>query len=95
MKKLAALVLSAALLAGSAAAVTPEEAFPPVNTYPGFIDVEEGAWYADAARVCCEVGLMQGTGHAFEPGHHRGGYPRGHPQARRDPALVFLLCGVP
>ena len=52
MKKLAALVLSAALLAGSAAAVTPEEAFPAVNTYPGFIDVEEGAWYADAARVC-------------------------------------------
>ena len=67
MKKLAALVLSAALLAGSAAAVTPEEAFPAVNTYPGFIDVEEGAWYADAARVCCEVGLMQGTGHAFAP----------------------------
>ena len=31
MKKLAALVLSAALLAGSAAAVTPEEAFPAVN----------------------------------------------------------------
>ena len=67
MKKLAALVLSAALLAGSAAAVTPEEAFPAVHTYPGFIDVEEGAWYADAARVCCEVGLMQGTGHAFAP----------------------------
>ena len=39
MKKLAALVLSAALLAGSAAAVTPEEAFPAVNIYPGFIDV--------------------------------------------------------
>ena len=67
MKKIAALVLSAALLAGSAAAVTPEEAFPAVHTYPGFIDVEEGAWYADAARVCCEVGLMQGTGHAFAP----------------------------
>ena len=67
MKKLAALLLSAALLAGSAAAVTPEEAFPAVNTYPGFIDVDEGAWYADAARVCCEVGLMQGTGHAFAP----------------------------
>ena len=34
-------MLSAALLAGSAAAVTPEEAFPAVHTYPGFIDVEE------------------------------------------------------
>ena len=67
LKRIAALALSAALLAGSAAAVTPEEAFPAVHTYPGFIDVEEGAWYADAARVCCEVGLMQGTGQAFAP----------------------------
>lgn len=67
MKKLAALVLSAALLVGSAAAITPEEAFPAEHTYPGFIDVETGAWYAAAARVCCEVGLMQGTGQAFSP----------------------------
>ena len=67
MKRLAALVLSAALLVGSAAAISPEEAFPAEHTYPGFIDVEAGAWYADAARVCCEVGLMQGTGQAFSP----------------------------
>ena len=67
MKRLAALVLSAALLVGSAAAVSPEEAFPAEHTYPGFIDVEAGAWYADAAKVCCEVGLMQGTGQAFSP----------------------------
>ena len=33
MKKLAALVLSAALLAGSAAAVTPEEATPASSTW--------------------------------------------------------------
>jgi hypothetical protein len=67
MKKLAALMLTAALLVGSAAALTPEEAFPNKNTYPGFIDVEAGAWYADPAKVCCEVGLMQGTGQAFAP----------------------------
>ena len=67
MKKLAALVLSAALLAGSAAAISPEEAFPKVNEYPGFIDVEAGSWYADPARICAEVGLMQGTGQAFAP----------------------------
>ena len=67
LKRIAALALSAALLTGSALAVTPEEAFPAVHTYPGFIDVAEGAWYANAARVCCEVGLMQGTGQAFAP----------------------------
>ena len=67
MKKLLAFALSAALLAGAAAAVTPEETFPDKNTYPGFIDVAQDAWYADAARVCCEIGLMQGTGQAFAP----------------------------
>lgn len=67
IRKISALVLSAALLAGSAAAASPAEAFPDRCTYPGFIDVEAGSWYADAARVCCEVGLMQGTGQAFSP----------------------------
>ena len=38
-KQLIALALSTALLAGSAAAIAPEEAFPAVNTYPGFADV--------------------------------------------------------
>ena len=67
MKKLAALVLSAALLAGSAAAVTPEEAFPAVNTYPGFADVADTAWYDDTVQVCYEVGLMTGTNTGFAP----------------------------
>lgn len=67
MKRLLALALSAALLLGSAAALSPEEAFPDQNTYSGFIDVAENAWYADAAKVCYEVGLMQGTGQAFAP----------------------------
>ena len=67
MKKLAALALSAALLTGSALAATPEEAFPAVNTYSGYADVADSAWYADAARVCYEVGLITGTDAGFSP----------------------------
>ena len=67
MKKLAALMLAAALLAGSALAVTPEEAFPDKNEYPGYADVADTAWYADAARVCYEVGLITGTNAGFAP----------------------------
>lgn len=67
MKKLAALVLSAALLVGSAAAVAPEEAFPKVNDYPGYNDVQAGSWYAAPAQVCYEVGLMTGTNTGFTP----------------------------
>ena len=67
MKKLAALMLAAALLAGSALAVTPEDAFPDKNEYPGYADVADAAWYADAARVCYEVGLITGTNAGFAP----------------------------
>lgn len=67
MKKLAALILSAALLVGSAAAISPEEAFPKVNDYPGYNDVQAGSWYADPAQVCYEVGLMTGTNTGFTP----------------------------
>ena len=67
LKRLLALTLSAALLAGSALAVTPEEAFPDKNEYPGYADVADAAWYADAARVCYEVGLITGTGAGFSP----------------------------
>jgi len=67
MKKLAALILSDALLVGSAAAISPEEAFPKVNEYPGYTDVEAGSWYADPAQVCYEVGLMTGTNTGFTP----------------------------
>ena len=41
--------------------MTPEEAFPHKNEYPGYADVADTAWYADAARVCYEVGLITGT----------------------------------
>ncbi len=67
MKRLAALMLAAALTVGSAAALTPEEAFPAKNSYPGYADVADTAWYADAARVCYEVGLITGTGAGFAP----------------------------
>ena len=67
MKKLAALILAAALTVGSAAAITPEEAFPAKNTYPGYSDVADTAWYADAAQVCYEVGLITGTDAGFAP----------------------------
>lgn len=60
-QQLIALALSTALLAGSAAAIAPEEAFPAVNTYPGFADVAGSAWYAATVQTCYEVGLM--TGH--------------------------------
>lgn len=67
MRKFAALLLSAALLAGSAAAAGPEEAFPAKYSYPGYPDVAQDAWYARDARVCYEVGLMMGTGSGFAP----------------------------
>ena len=66
-KQLIALALSTALLAGSAAAIAPEEAFPAVNTYPGFADVAGSAWYAATVQTCYEVGLMTGTGTGFAP----------------------------
>ena len=66
-KQLIALALSTALLAGSSAAIAPEEAFPAVNTYPGFADVAGSAWYAATVQTCYEVGLMTGTGICFAP----------------------------
>ena len=68
-RKLIAVGLSLALtLTGAPAlAVSAGDAFPDKYEYPGFIDVEPNAWYADAARVCATAGLMQGTGHAFAP----------------------------
>ena len=51
-QQLIALALSTALLAGSAAAIAPEEAFPAVNTYPGFADVAGSAWYAATVQTC-------------------------------------------
>lgn len=59
-KRLVAALVCAALLTGSALAVS---SFPAVNTYaPGYYtDVKGDAWYAEAARLCYETGLMTGT----------------------------------
>ena len=59
MKKLIALTLSASLLVGSALALTPEEAFPKTQDYPGFTDVQPTDWFASTAQTCYEVGLEQ------------------------------------
>ena len=107
-KQLIALALSTALLAGSSAAIAPEEAFPAVNTYPGFADVAGSAWYAATVQTCYEVGLMTGTGAGFAPrpgahrgrgGRHRRPHERGHHRRLHlpggfHPALVHLLCGL-
>lgn len=52
----------------SASALAAEALFPAVNTYAGFTDVPQGAWYYAAVKLCNEVGLMDGTGgNAFSP----------------------------
>lgn len=65
-KTLPALVLSAALLAGSASAAGLDGAFPVIREYPGFADVEPG-WYYDYVKICYETGLMNGAGGGFNP----------------------------
>lgn len=67
MKKLIALALSAALTLGSALALSPEEAFPQINDYPGYADVAAGQWYSTPVQTCYEVGLLIGTDAGFAP----------------------------
>lgn len=67
MKRLAALVLSGALLLFPALAAGTEEKFPVVNIYPGYADVQEGDWFYANAKLCYETGLMTGTDVGFEP----------------------------
>lgn len=68
MKRLTAFVLSAALLLAPALAADMEEKFPAAQTYPGYADVAETDWFYDNAKLCYEIGLMQGTNLGFEPG---------------------------
>ncbi len=58
MKRVLALLLSCFLLASPALAA---EWFPAVQSYAGFADVAEDAWYTDAVKTCYEAGLMRGT----------------------------------
>jgi len=61
---LLSLTLALSLLPARAAG---EDLFPAVNTYPGYADVKEGDWFYDNARLCYEIGLMNGTDHGFAP----------------------------
>lgn len=56
MKKVLAFILSAIMLVG----VIPAAVFADGTDIP-FTDVENGAWYADAAAFCYRNGLMSGT----------------------------------
>lgn len=67
MKRFPAFFLSAALLLSPALAVDAEERFPTVKEYPGYADVKENDWFYDNAKLCYELGLMNGTGAGFEP----------------------------
>lgn len=68
-KRLICLTLGLALClnAGSALAVG-EDLFPAEKTYPGYGDVAETDWFYDNAKLCYEIGLMNGTDKGFEPG---------------------------
>ena len=63
MRRLAILLLTAALLLSPAlAAGETEELFPAVREPIAFTDVAQDAWYADAVALCYEAGLLNGTG---------------------------------
>ena len=71
-KRLFALALSLALCLGLltpalAAGTDVAALFPAVNSYPGYSDIQESEnlWYAPYARLCYEVGLMEGSNGAF------------------------------
>ena len=63
MKRLFTLVLTGSLLITPAlAADRAETSFPAVREPVSFSDVAQDRWYADAAGLCYETGLMNGTG---------------------------------
>lgn len=69
-RKLTALFLALALCLSPALAAEEESGglFAHVNTYPGFSDVDAGAYYAQPVQVCYETGLMNGVGNGqFDP----------------------------
>lgn len=68
-RKLIAVGLSLALtLTGAPAlAVSADNAFPSLNTYPGYADVPAGSWFESSAKICYETGLITGSDKGFEP----------------------------
>lgn len=68
-KRLICLALGLALCLGAGSALaTEEDLFPTEKIYPGYADVAETDWFYDNARLCYEIGLMNGTDKGFEPG---------------------------
>lgn len=69
VKRLVAALACAALFASPALGAEGETKFPAVNTYVDgyYQDVPSGSWYAEAAKLCYETGLMNGTDNGFEP----------------------------
>lgn len=68
MKRSIAFFLSAVLCLTPVFAVGTEDKFPAVNVYPGYADVKETDWFYNNAKLCYEIGLMNGTDVGFEPG---------------------------
>lgn len=68
-RKLIAVGLSLALtLTGAPAlAASADNAFPSLNTYPGYADVPAGSWFESSAKICYETGLITGSDRGFEP----------------------------
>ena len=70
MKRIGSLVLVLALALGLAVPALADEPsmLPAVNDYAlaNYADVAPDSWYAQAARVCYETGLMTGTPNGFE-----------------------------
>lgn len=67
-KRMTCAALALALCLGLCPAFAAQEKFPAVNTYPGYADVAESDWFYSNAKLCYEIGLMNGTDKGFEPG---------------------------
>lgn len=70
MKKLCSLAVIAALcltLTTTALATSVEESFPTLNTYEGYSDVAESDWFYENAKLCYEIGIMEGSDAGFNP----------------------------
>lgn len=66
-KRITALMLTLALCVSPALAAGVEDKFPARDEYPGYADVPAGAWFEAGAKLCYEVGLMNGTPSGFQP----------------------------
>lgn len=65
--RVTALALTLALCVSPALAAGVEDKFPAIKEYPGYTDVPAGAWFEAGAKLCYEVGLMNGTPSGFQP----------------------------